>query len=148
MQKAQIDALNAQTLKTNAETAKTTSEIESTKSGTKLNEAKFKETLKNIDAIKEKIRASEVGTKEQEFKNEILNRLKNSTVYRYVNGKEINMNYLDLVWDNNLQKELNEKHQLSNEERELLKEEKILDRLNNDIEAIVQGEIDRLTIPL
>lgn len=147
MQKAQIEALNAQTLKTNAETAKTASEIESTKSGTKLNEAKFKETLKNIDAIKEKIRASEVGTKEQEFKNEILNRLKNSTIYRYVNGEELKINYLDLVWDNELQKELNERNKLSNEEKELLKDKEILNRLNNDIEAIAQGEIDRLTIP-
>ena len=147
MQKAQIDALNAQTLKTNAETAKTASEIESTNSGTKLNEAKFKETLKNIDAIKEKIRASQVGTKEQEFKNEILNRLKNSTIYRYVNGEEIKTSYLDLVWDNELQQEINRRDKLSNEEKELLKDKEILNRLNNDIEAIAQGEIDRLTIP-
>lgn len=147
MQKAQIDALNAQTLKTNAETAKTASEIESTKSGTKLNEAKFKESLKNIDAISERIRASQVDTKEKEFKNQILDRLKNSTIYKYVNGEELKVNYLDLVWDNELQKELNKRDRLSNEEKELLKDKEILNRLNNDIEAIAQGEIDRLTIP-
>lgn len=147
MQKAQIEALQAQTTKTNAEAAAVGAGIENTKSGTKLNEAKFKETLKNIDAIKENIRASQVNTKEKEFKNEILDRLKNSTIYRYVNGEEIKVNYLDLLWDNELQQEMNRRDRLSNEERELLKDKEILKRLNNDIEAIAQGEIDRLTIP-
>lgn len=147
MQKAQIEALQAQTTKTNAEAAAVGAEIESTKSGTKLNEAKFKETLKNIDAIQENIRASQVNTKEKEFKNKILDRLKNSTIYRYVNGEEIKINYLDLLWDNELQQELNRRDKLSNEEKELLKDKEILKRLNNDIEAIAQGEIDRLTIP-
>lgn len=147
MQKAQIDALNAQTLKTNAETAKTASEIKNKESETQLNETKLKETLKNIDAIKERIRASKIETKEKEFKNEILEKLKNSTIFKYVNGKEQQTNYLDLVWENEMQKVLNEKGKLNNEEKELLKDEKILNRLNNDIEAIAQGEIDKLTIP-
>lgn len=147
MQKAQIDALNAQTLKTNAETAKTTSEIENKQSETKLNETKFKEILKNIDAISERIRASKVGTKEQEFKNEILDKLKNTTIYRFVNGKEKDTTYLELIQENEIQKVLNEENKLDNEERELIKNKEILRRLNDDIEAIVEGEIDRLTIP-
>ena len=116
MQKAQIDALNAQTLKTNAETAKTATEVENKKSETELNGAKLKETLKNIDAIEERIRASKVETKEKEFKNEILEKLKNSTIFKYVNGKEQQTNYLDLVWENEIQKVLNEKGKLNNEE--------------------------------
>lgn len=147
MQKAQIDALNAQTLKTNAETAKTTSEIENKKSETKLNETKFKEILKNIDAISERIRASKIATKEQEFKNEILDKLKNTTIYRYVNGKEKDTTYLELIQENELQRVLNEESKLDNEERELIKNKEILRRLNNDIKAVVEGEIDRLTIP-
>lgn len=149
MQKAQIDALNAQTLKTNAETAKTTSEIESTKSGTKLNEVKFRETLKNIDAISEKIRASKVNTAEQEFKNEILNEIKNQTINRYVNGEESGnpIKITKILAGNEIKEALNESKKLSNDEVELLNNKEILTKLSNDIEAIAQGEVDRLTIP-
>ena len=149
MQKAQIDALNAQTLNTNAQTAKTESEIENTKSGTKLNEAKFKETLKNIDAISENIRKSKVDTAETEFKNEILNEIRNQTINRYINGDESGtpIKIVEILAGNKIKEVLNENKKLSNDEIELLNNKEILTALSNDIEAIAQGEVDKLKIP-
>lgn len=148
-QKAEIDALRAQTMKTNAETAAVGAEIEHTRGGTKLNEAKFKETLKNIDAISEKIRASKVNTAEQEFKNEILNEIKNQTINRYINGDESGepIKIAEILASNEIKRALNENKNLSNNEIELLNNKEILTALSNDIEAIAQGEIDKLTIP-
>lgn len=148
-QRAEIDALNAQTMKTNAETAAVGAEIENKRGGTKLNEAKFKETLKNIEAISENIRASKVNTAEREFKNEILNEIKNQTINRYVNGEENGtpIKIVEMLASNEAKKVLNENRKLSNDEIELLNNREILTALSNDIEAIAQGEIDKLTIP-
>lgn len=149
MQKAQIDALEAQTLKTNAETAKTTSEIENTKSGTKINEAKFKETMKNIEAIEEKIRASKVSTVEQELKNGIIENLKKKTIYSYIHkdGSESKYNIFETIAENKIKEVLNKHIELDAEEIRLLNQKQTLYRLGEDLEAIIQGEIDRLTLP-
>ena len=146
MQKAQIDALNAQTLKTNAETAKTASEIEKTKSETNLNKERIEETINNIDALQERVRASKVSTKEQEYKNEILERLK-SRVYLDENeaGKEYNLQ--DVLANLAEMEAWNKEIQLNKERAEMIKERRIQERLAEDVESIVRGEIDRLTIP-
>lgn len=146
MQKAQIDALNAQTLKTNTETAKTVSEIEKTKSETNLNKEKIEETINNINALQERVRASKVSTKEQEYKNEILERLKDRT---YLNENEIGEKYnLQDVLANLVEMETwNKEIQLNKERAEMIKEKRIQERLAEDVESIVKGEVDRLTIP-
>lgn len=148
-QRAEIDALRAQTMKTNAEAAAVGADIENKRGGTKLNEAKFKETLKNIDAISEKIRASKVNTQEREFKNEILNEIKNQTINRYINGDESGepIRITEILAGNEIKEILNKNKKLSNDEIELLNNKEILTALSNDIEAIAQGEIDRLSIP-
>lgn len=148
-QKAEIDALRAQTMKTNAETAAVGADIENKRGGTKLNEAKFKETLKNIDAIEEKIRASKVNTAETEFKNEILNEIRNQTINRYINGDESGtpIKIVEILAGNKIKEILNENRKLSNDEIELLNNKEILTALSNDIEAIAQGEVDKLKIP-
>jgi hypothetical protein len=146
MQKAQIDALNAQTLKTNTETAKTASEIEKTKSETNLNKERIEETISNINALEERVRASKVSTKEQEYKNEILERLKDRT---YLNENEIGEKYnLQDVLANLVEMETwNKEIQLNKERAEMIKERRIQERLAEDVESIVKGEVDRLTIP-
>lgn len=146
MQKAQIDALNAQTLKTNAETAKTSSEIEKTKSETNLNKERIEETISNINALEERVRASKVSTKEQEYKNEILERLKSRT---YLDENEAGEKYnLQDVLANLAEMEAwNKEIQLNKERAEMIKERRIQERLAEDVESIVKGEVDRLTIP-
>lgn len=147
MQKAQIDALNAQTLNTNAQTAKTKSEIESTESGTKLNEAKIKETLKNIDYIKEQIRASNVSTFEQEQKNKVLNAIYNKEIYTWIDGEKAKYYLIDDIIGNETRKIFLESVRISKEEAELLNQKEIQERLSQDIDAIITGELDRLTLP-
>jgi hypothetical protein len=146
MQKAQIDALNAQTLKTNTETAMTASEIEKTKSETNLNKEKIEETISNINALEERVRASKISTKEQEYKNEILEKLKDRT---YLNESEIGEKYnLQDVLANLVEMETwNKEIQLNKERAEMIKERRIQERLAEDVESIVKGEVDRLTIP-
>lgn len=146
MQKAQIDALNAQTLKTNTETAKTASEIEKTESETNLNNERIKETINNINALQERVRASKVSTKEQEYKNEILERLKSRT---YLDENEAGEKYnLQDVLANLAEMEAwNKEIQLNKERAEMIKERRIQERLAEDVESIVKGEVDRLTIP-
>lgn len=146
MQKAQIDALNAQTLKTNAETAKTASEIEKANSETNLNKEKIEETINNINALQERVRASKVSTKEQEYKNEILERLKSRT---YLDENEAGEKYnLQDVLANLAEMEAwNKEIQLNKERAEMIKERRIQERLAEDVESIVKGEVDRLTIP-
>lgn len=146
MQKAQIDALKAQTLKTNTETAKTASEIKKTESETNLNNERIKETINNIDALQERVRASKVSTKEQEYKNEILERLKSRT---YLDENEAGEKYnLQDVLANLAEMEAwNKEIQLNKERAEMIKERRIQERLAEDVESIVKGEVDRLTIP-
>ncbi len=146
MQKAQIDALNAQTLKTNAETAKTASEIEKTKSEAGLNKEKINETINNINALQERVRSSKVSTKEQEYKNEILEKLKSRV---YLDGNEAGERYnLQDVLANLAEMEAwNKEIQLNKERAEMVKERRIQERLAEDVESIVKGEVDRLTIP-
>lgn len=146
MQKAQIEALNAQTLKTNTETAKTASEIEKTESETKLNNGRINEIINNINALKERVRASEVSTKEQEFKNEILERLKNRT-YLDENGAGEKYNLQDVLANLAEMEAWNKEIQLNKERAEMIKERRIQERLAEDVESIVKGEVDRLTIP-
>lgn len=146
MQKAQIDALNAQTLKTNAETAKTTSEIEKAKSEADLNKERIKETINNIDALQERVRASKVSTKEQEYKNEILERLK-SRVYLDENEAGEKYNLQDVLANLAEMEAWNKEIQLNKERAEMVKERRIQERLAEDVESIVKGEVDRLTIP-
>ena len=146
MQKAQIDALNAQTLKTNTETAKTASEIEKTESETNLNNERIKETINNINALQERVRASKVSTKEQEYKNEILERLKSRT-YLDENEAGEKYNLQDVIANLAEMEAWNKEIQLNKERAEMIKERRIQERLAEDVESIVKGEVDRLTIP-
>lgn len=147
MQKAQIDALNAQTLNTNAQTAKTASEIEKTESETKLNKATVRNTIENIEHIKEQIRASKINTFEQEQKNKILDKIYNKKIYTYFNGEKAEYHLIDEIIDNETRKIFLEGTKIDKEEAELINQRDIQRRLSQDIESIISGELDRLTLP-
>lgn len=76
MQKAQIDALNAQTMNTNAQTAKTTTEIENTKSGTELNRIQTAKTATEIDKISMDLKVNTEQLRNQILQNDILDETK------------------------------------------------------------------------
>lgn len=156
MQAAQIDALRAQTHKTNVEAGAIGANIN--KANTDVDNSK-KKTHWDIKDIRERIRASKIDTKEKELKNEILDAIMDieyeQTVEMKVgeDGETISVpmggkaSIKDKVVGLVKAALRNKRVELDAIYREEETREEIAYRLFNDIDKIVKGKLDELTLP-
>lgn len=135
LQMAQIDQIRAETYKTNVEAGAIGSGIEKTKGDTE--NAKVL-TKQQVEELKEKIRASKVGTYEAEFNNAILEKL--------TEEDGLGLSYQELVADKKYQEAEREFEEAVAGQYDAKMRKKMTMKLLDNFEEVAKAKFDELKI--